>query len=137
MDEPYQSYLTSMSTVGLRQISDFQDVHPQALQGIPESGEWSPAGDPQAPTSGYFQASSVDATKSHQSRKKPAPSNPAGDAVKHRRTRSGCFTCRSRRVKVRYMPMPAPIGRRRDADSSSVTRRGPYVNVCFVDALMQ
>lgn len=25
---------------------------------------------------------------------------PSGDQVKHRRTRSGCFTCRSRRVKV-------------------------------------
>jgi hypothetical protein len=29
-------------------------------------------------------------------RRRPAP----GDQVKHRRTRSGCFTCRNRRVKV-------------------------------------
>ena len=27
-------------------------------------------------------------------------SNASGDHVKHRRTRSGCYTCRSRRVKV-------------------------------------
>ena len=26
---------------------------------------------------------------------------PGSDQVKHRRTRSGCYTCRSRRVKVR------------------------------------
>ena len=29
---------------------------------------------------------------------------PGSDHVKHRRTRSGCYTCRSRRVKVRYSP---------------------------------
>lgn len=28
------------------------------------------------------------------------------DHVKHRRTRSGCYTCRSRRVKVRAQPKP-------------------------------
>lgn len=27
-------------------------------------------------------------------------------ALKHKRTRSGCFTCRHRRVKVRYGPPP-------------------------------
>ena len=38
---------------------------------------------------------------------KPAPRRrrPSGnDHVKHRRTRNGCYTCRGRRVKVRYSP---------------------------------
>ena len=33
-------------------------------------------------------------------RRRPAP----GEQVKHRRTRSGCFTCRQRRVKVCALP---------------------------------
>lgn len=34
-------------------------------------------------------------------RRRTAP----GDNVKHRRTRSGCFTCRQRRVKVSFFPL--------------------------------
>ena len=37
--------------------------------------------------------------KSQTKSRRKAP--PAPDHVKHRRTRSGCYTCRSRRVKVR------------------------------------
>jgi len=40
----------------------------------------------------------VNAPKSQRSRRKSAPGL---DHIKHRRTRSGCYTCRSRRVKVR------------------------------------
>lgn len=36
--------------------------------------------------------------KANRSRRK---SSQTGEHVKHRRTRSGCYTCRSRRVKVR------------------------------------
>ncbi len=41
--------------------------------------------------------------KPNRSRRK---SNPGSDQTKHRRTRSGCYTCRSRRVKV-CKPYPA------------------------------
>jgi hypothetical protein len=34
----------------------------------------------------------------------------ATDQKKHKRTRSGCFTCRSRRVKVKYPPTAASSG---------------------------
>jgi hypothetical protein len=43
----------------------------------------------------------VIAPKGSRNRRKPAH----GEHVKHRRTRSGCYTCRSRRVKVGY-PFP-------------------------------
>lgn len=47
------------------------------------------------------------APKAQRSRRKSAPGL---DHIKHRRTRSGCFTCRSRRVKVfREEPMPLPL----------------------------
>ena len=36
-------------------------------------------------------------TKSSKGRRKPAPGS---EHIKHRRTRSGCYTCRQRRVKV-------------------------------------
>lgn len=38
-------------------------------------------------------------------------SNQGSDHTKHRRTRSGCYTCRSRRVKVGYslFPMARPL----------------------------
>jgi hypothetical protein len=39
-------------------------------------------------------------------RRRPAP----GEQVKHRRTRSGCFTCRQRRVKVLAVPLRSKTG---------------------------
>lgn len=33
----------------------------------------------------------------------PRRRRPSGDHVKHRRTRNGCYTCRSRRVKVQLL----------------------------------
>ena len=58
------------------------------------------------------------------SRKK---STPGLDHVKHRRTRSGCYTCRSRRVKVETASslLPTPM-----ADPpNSATSHAPYVRV--------
>lgn len=47
---------------------------------------------------GVQDTSLVSVNKSGRSRKR---SGPGGEHVKHRRTRSGCYTCRTRRVKVR------------------------------------
>lgn len=47
-----------------------------------------------------IQDSAMDVPKPHRNRRK---SNPNSDQLKHRRTRSGCYTCRSRRVKVRCL----------------------------------
>lgn len=48
----------------------------------------------------------------HEFMEVPKPARPRrrpsrNDLVKHRRTRNGCYTCRSRRVKVNY-PGPVP-----------------------------
>lgn len=39
----------------------------------------------------------------------PQPAQSAVDQKKHKRTRSGCFTCRSRRVKVSLFSLYGPI----------------------------
>lgn len=48
---------------------------------------------------GYAEPIMFSAPKAQRSRRKSAPGL---DHIKHRRTRSGCYTCRSRRVKVLY-----------------------------------
>lgn len=48
---------------------------------------------------GFPEHSLYQAPRSQRSRRKSAP---GPDHIKHRRTRSGCFTCRSRRVKVSH-----------------------------------
>lgn len=49
--------------------------------------------------SGFAEPGLFQAPRSQRNRRKSAP---GADHIKHRRTRSGCFTCRSRRVKVRH-----------------------------------
>ncbi len=46
---------------------------------------------------GFPEPIMFNASKAQRSRRKSAPGL---DHIKHRRTRSGCYTCRSRRVKV-------------------------------------
>lgn len=66
-------------------------------------GQFAPYREPhmQQPYMGQYQDISgpVDASQDQNARARRRPG--AGDHVKHRRTRSGCFTCRQRRVKVR------------------------------------
>ena len=47
-------------------------------------------------------------------------SNQGSDHTKHRRTRSGCYTCRSRRVKVSYnmFPVTRPLAYRFQCDET-------------------
>lgn len=57
-----------------------------------------------------------------------ASSMEGSSSVKHRRTRSGCFTCRSRRVKVIIVPL-LPLYCANAIDSA--TRPDQSVTVCF------
>jgi hypothetical protein len=82
--------------------------------GIPESpiyhsmpGSFIPYADPQMqqPYMGQYEEvpGAMDSAQGGNARvrRRPGP----GDQVKHRRTRSGCYTCRQRRVKVSLSPM--------------------------------
>jgi hypothetical protein len=128
MDDPYQYFLTSMSRVGPQAIAEYPTIQGQAFLGV--SGETPPFNEP--PITGHSQDTQelvvLDGSKS-KGRKKSTVANP-GDVVKHRRTRSGCFTCRSRRVKVGY---PSWLLRGQVANSSSVTRIDRSANVGLPD----
>lgn len=54
-------------------------------------------------TTGFPEPGFLNPTKPSKVRRKAGIVSPGGEHVKHRRTRSGCFTCRSRRVKVQYL----------------------------------
>lgn len=103
MGDYYQHFLSSMSGAGLHQTQGMQNIPPgQAYQGMPLSMSTSPVSETQSPglfTGNVFTA--VYDTSKSKNRKKSTGVAPAVDSVKHRRTRSGCYTCRSRRVKVR------------------------------------
>ncbi|EHA55479.1 hypothetical protein MGG_12339 [Pyricularia oryzae 70-15] len=97
MSEYYHHLLSSMSGAG--QISSPQDAPQQATSATSVGGGTGIAGSYQ--NLGYFtgfpepiMVNSV--PKASRSRRKSAH---GVDHVKHRRTRSGCYTCRSRRVK--------------------------------------
>lgn len=101
MSDHYHHFLASVNGVGGNPGTSPQELHPSSpFPGaqLPGTGQlqtpyqnFSYFGTFTEPSLGYNQP------KSQKSRKK-ASSNL--DPVKHRRTRSGCFTCRSRRVKV-------------------------------------
>lgn len=132
MADPYQFFLTSMSAAGLQQTS-LQGLQPP-LPPVPQQSVETPMlGEFITQPPAQLQEASSDGTKTPSGRRKSSVlANPAIDAVKHRRTRSGCFTCRSRRVKVCVsLKLPEKTG----ADPKlSVTRRGRYASVrlfCF------
>ncbi|CEJ84648.1 hypothetical protein VHEMI03538 [[Torrubiella] hemipterigena] len=95
MDEYYQHFLSNMA-----------GANSQPMR-IPDSINQSPI----SPTAGsttfhnfsylpdFSEISGTGSSKAQKGRRKSASSASGVDAVKHRRTRSGCFTCRSRRVK--------------------------------------
>jgi hypothetical protein len=91
-----------MSGVGLYRVQGPQHIPPELpCQSIPLSIRGSLATDTQSP--GVFPGSkhmAVYDALNPESQKKPMGEAPGSKTVKHRRTRSGCFTCRSRRVKV-------------------------------------
>jgi hypothetical protein len=102
MSDYYHHFLSSMTGVGAQPPNanfNPQDA-PLPLQQPPAMPL---AGVPPNPyqSLGYFtgfpEPIMFNAPKSQRSRRKSAPGL---DHIKHRRTRSGCYTCRSRRVKV-------------------------------------
>lgn len=98
MSDYYHHFLSSMTGVGEHQNPNTQDASPTQSHGLPLGGQ-------QASNLyqnlGYFtgfpEPIMFNSPKAQRSRRKSAPGL---DHIKHRRTRSGCYTCRSRRVKV-------------------------------------
>lgn len=100
MSEYYHNFLSSVSGLGANSGLSPQD----APQGPPPAFGTGSSIDPnkfQNMTyySGFAEPGLFQAPRSQRNRRKSAP---GADHIKHRRTRSGCFTCRSRRVKVRH-----------------------------------
>jgi hypothetical protein len=102
MGDPYQHYLSSMSSVWMQQAPPIPNAQLPTFRASPLPLGSSPVGEFYSQTPGLYHDLQgpvmYDGAKT-KSRKKLAV-NASGDAVKHRRTRSGCYTCRSRRVKV-------------------------------------
>lgn len=103
MGDYYQHFLTSMSGQGTHPShGNAQNAqHPvYAKASVPME---SPTTEAHRTATAYFPAGRdpimYDASKP-KGRKKSTSASPVTEPVKHRRTRSGCFTCRSRRVKV-------------------------------------
>jgi hypothetical protein len=100
MSDYYHHFLSSMVGVG-------GQPNPNQLDGVGQMSQPQvvPMGVSSAPNPyqslGYFtgfpEPIMFNAPKAQRSRRKSAPGL---DHIKHRRTRSGCYTCRSRRVKV-------------------------------------
>lgn len=103
MSDYYHHFLTSMAGVGgdptLSQHDasiPVQQAPVLSLGTTPMSPAYQNLG---GVFNGYAEPIMFSAPKAQRSRRKSAPGL---DHIKHRRTRSGCYTCRSRRVKVVY-----------------------------------
>lgn len=100
MSDYYHHFLSSMAGAGGQAIGNQAENSPPIPhhQTIPMPGP--PLPNPYQ-SLGYFtgfpEPIMFNAPKAQRSRRKSAPGL---DHIKHRRTRSGCYTCRSRRVKV-------------------------------------
>lgn len=104
MSENYHYFLSSMAGVGGQQ----EVISPDGMQGLHQHPSLQPDASPMSnpyQSLGYFtgfpEPIMFNAPKAQRSRRKSAPGL---DHIKHRRTRSGCYTCRSRRVKVTKHP---------------------------------
>ncbi len=108
MSDYYHHFLSSMMGVGgqppnpnQQQLDGSGQIHQPPQQQQQQMGmAGSPVPNPYQ-SLGYFtgfpEPIMFNASKAQRSRRKSAPGL---DHIKHRRTRSGCYTCRSRRVKV-------------------------------------
>ncbi|EJT77731.1 hypothetical protein GGTG_02836 [Gaeumannomyces tritici R3-111a-1] len=102
MSDYYHQFLSTMSGVGQLPVSSPHDPNPPQMHQAPPLGLGGLTGMPGSYQSlGYFTGFPDpimfnSQAKASRSRRK---STPGLDHVKHRRTRSGCYTCRSRRVK--------------------------------------
>ncbi|RYP54821.1 hypothetical protein DL768_000385 [Monosporascus sp. mg162] len=102
MSDYYYQYLPFAGDNRDPQELDPQDAHNQPLTPAAPHGDADPQMPPRFQSLGYFTGFpdpivfQPSKTQSSRGRKKSVP---GVDHVKHRRTRSGCYTCRSRRVK--------------------------------------
>ncbi|KAL6913514.1 hypothetical protein FSHL1_011189 [Fusarium sambucinum] len=103
MGDYYHHFLSSMSGAGVNPTTSPEEMLDPRMHGTPM--HMMPATIPGPYQQlGYFTGfpdpMMFNPGKSQKSRRKSAAGTPAAvDQVKHRRTRSGCFMCRSRRVK--------------------------------------
>ncbi|KAF5020988.1 hypothetical protein F66182_6969 [Fusarium sp. NRRL 66182] len=103
MGDYYHHFLSSMSGAGMNSATSSEEALDHRLRGAPMPMVSAPMPGPYQQL-GYFTGfpdpMMFNPSKSHKSRRKSTAGTPAAvDHVKHRRTRSGCFMCRSRRVK--------------------------------------
>lgn len=135
MGDYYHHFLTSISGVTGAQGMSPPDAHsPQfpgsqiAMMGGAMPGPYSNLGY----FTGFPDPVGFSAPKSSRNRRKSAPGL---DHVKHRRTRSGCYMCRSRRVKVGLSVLPTSLC---GSDCpNSVMKPGRFATVCEpIDAEM-
>ncbi|KAH0497022.1 hypothetical protein TgHK011_004358 [Trichoderma gracile] len=103
MGDYYRQFLTHMSGAGYLPTSP-DEVNPVLVPGVslPLSTPplHSPYGTSVGYLSGYTDPAYIGVPKANKSRRRSATSQGGNaDQVKHRRTRSGCFTCRNRRIK--------------------------------------
>ncbi|RYP41759.1 hypothetical protein DL767_000775 [Monosporascus sp. MG133] len=102
MSDYYHQYLPFAGDNRDPQELDPQDAHNQPLTPAAPHGDADPQMPPRFQSLGYFTGFpdpilfQPSKAQSSRGRKKSVPGM---DHVKHRRTRSGCYTCRSRRVK--------------------------------------
>ncbi|KAI0387676.1 hypothetical protein F5Y04DRAFT_9501 [Hypomontagnella monticulosa] len=102
MSDYYQQYLSSVAGSGESSNQNPQDAPYQPQQHSTHMGNISPPLTTPYQNLGYFPGFpdpimfQAPKAQSNRNRKKSAS---GADHVKHRRTRSGCYTCRSRRVK--------------------------------------
>lgn len=102
MGDYYQQYLASMAGSGESPIQNPQGAQYPPQQHSTLSGNTSPPLTTPYQTLGYFPGFAdpiMFQTPKGQGSRNRKKSASGADHVKHRRTRSGCYTCRSRRVK--------------------------------------
>ncbi|KAL6883939.1 hypothetical protein HDV57DRAFT_436041 [Trichoderma longibrachiatum] len=103
MGDYYHQFLTTMSGDGYLPTSP-DEVNPLLMPGAPLPLSTPPLNSPYASSGGFFPGyanpTALSVPKATKSRRRSAASQGGNaDQVKHRRTRSGCFTCRNRRIK--------------------------------------
>jgi hypothetical protein len=103
MGDYYQQYLTTMSVVGGNQMASPLEIHAPPVAAIPIHGHGIGAlHSPYSPGISYFPTFPETAhypPKPPKGGRRKQVAAPGPEHVKHRRTRSGCYMCRSRRVK--------------------------------------
>ncbi|KAL6881072.1 hypothetical protein J3F83DRAFT_30955 [Trichoderma novae-zelandiae] len=103
MGDYYHQFLSTMSGEGYLPTTP-DEVNPVLVPGVSLPLTTPPMHSPYPSNLGYFagygEPTIINVPKASKSRRRSAASQGGNaDQVKHRRTRSGCYTCRSRRVK--------------------------------------